>query len=270
MDIKTILAGALLGMSVIACGPAPPPEPELDQSAIIVFVHGAWGGGWQFHKVEPLVQKAGFTVYRPTLTGLGERVHLARPEIDLSTHIEDIVKVFEFEDLSDVVLVGHSYGGMVIAGVAERVPHRIAQLIYFDAVVPRDGESVMDLVGDRLDRMAVAGGAGGEPWELVPLWVEEGRNPPVDVPQPVATFTEPIALGNPDVELIPTTFLLTVEAGQTRDDFDAMADRARSRGWPVITMEGGHNPYWFQPDAFVEVLLGIVDSGPAKRGPAPE
>ncbi len=73
MDIKTILAGALLGLSVIACGPAPPPEPEADQSTTIVFVHGAWGGGWQYHKVEPLLEEAGHTVYRPTMTGLGER-----------------------------------------------------------------------------------------------------------------------------------------------------------------------------------------------------
>ena len=84
----------------------------------------------------------------------------------------------------------------------------------------------------------------------------------MDVPHPLDTLTEPIALGNPDVELIPTTFLLTVEAGKDSDDFDAMADRARTRGWPMVTMEGGHNPHWFQPEAFVEVLLEIVDGGP--------
>ena len=262
MNIKTILAGALLGMSVIACGPAQPPEPEADLSTTIVFVHGAWGGGWQYHKVEPLLEEAGYTVYRPTMTGLGERVHLANPEIDLSTHIEDIVKVLEFEDLSDIVLVGHSYGGMVIAGVAERVPQRIAQMVYFDAFVPEDGEAVMDLVGDRLNQPVASGADGGEPWQVVPSWVEEGKKPPVDVPHPLATFTESIALGNPDVEFISTTFLLTVEAGKDSDAFDAMADRARSRGWPVITMEGGHNPYWFQPEAFVDVLLEIVDLAP--------
>jgi len=264
VDVKTVFAGALFAVCVVACGapPSPAPDPDRGRAATIVFVHGAWGGGWQFHKVEPLLEQIGYTVYRPTLTGLGERVHLANPEIDLSTHIEDIVKVFEFEDLSDVVLVGHSYGGMVITGVADRVPQRIAQLVYFEALVPIDGESCVDLVGDRLERMAVAGGRGGEPWQLVPLWVEEGESPPVDVPQPEKTFTESIELGDLEAAAIPTTFLLTVEAGQRIDDFDVFAARARSRGWPVITMEGGHNPQWFQPESFVDVLREIVDAGP--------
>ncbi len=258
MDIKTTVAGALLGISAIACGPVPPSEPVAADKSTIVFVHGAWGGGWQFHKVEPLLEAAGHRVYRPTMTGLGERVHLAGPRVDLSTHIEDIVNVLEFEDLSSVVLVGHSYGGMVISGVAERVPQRIARLVYFDALVPSDGESVMDLVGDRLGRMAMAGAGGAEPWQLVPLWVEEGKPLPVDVPQPMATFTEPIKLGNPEAQDIPTAFLLTVEAGKTSDEFDFFAERARARGWPVATMEGGHNPQWFQPEAFVDALIGVI------------
>ena len=130
-----------------SCGPGPTEKPAESNPRTIVFVHGAWGGGWQYKKVQPLLEEAGctvevpaaqtccgqpaynsgdrkdagYTVYRPTMTGLGERVHLARPDIGLSTHIEDIVEVLEFEELYEIVLVGHSYGGMVIAGVAERV-----------------------------------------------------------------------------------------------------------------------------------------------------
>lgn len=252
------------------CGPRRAAAP-VDTAAggprpTVLFVHGAWGGGWQFHKVDPLLRKAGCTVYRPTLTGLGERVHLAGPDVNLSTHVEDVVKVFEFENLDRVILVGHSYGGMVISGVAERMPQRIARLVYVDALVPEDGESVMDLAAGRIPKMAELGGTGSEPWQLVPLWVKQGKPPPLDVPQPLATFTEPIRLANPTARALPATYILTVVAGSTTDEFDRFRDRARARGWSVVEMEGGHNPYWFQPEAFVEVLLGVVEETPAGKG----
>lgn len=257
--VPWLLIGAVLLVLVGSCKPSQREESgEESARKTIVFVHGAWGGGWQYTRVQPLLERAGHTVYRPTMTGLGERVHLAGPGVGLSTHIEDIVKVLEFEDLREVVLVGHSYGGMVIAGVAERVPERISKLVYFDAFVPQDGESVAGLVGDALDSMAVAGGGGAEPWQLVPRWVEEGEAPPVDVPQPILTFTEQIVLSNPDAAQLPAAFLLTVEAGKDADDFDFFADRARDRGWAVFEMEGSHNPHWFQPESFVEVLLGVL------------
>ena len=192
------------------------------------------------------------------MTGLGERVHLSGPEVGLSTHIEDIVKVLEFEDLHDIVLVGHSYGGMVISGVADRVPERIALLVYFDAILPEDGESVAMLAGDLIARLVSSGGDGGESWLLVPGWVPPGQQPPVDVPQPLLTFTETIHLDNPESLRLPAAFLLTVEAGKDVDDFDAYAARARARGWEVFEMEGTHNPHWYQPEAFVEVLLQII------------
>ena len=129
-----LLIGFIAVIFVAACAPAQPDQAGKTAPRTIVFVHGAWGGGWQYTKVQPLLEAAGYTVYRPTMTGLGERVHLARPDVGLSTHIEDIVNVLEFEDLHDIVLVGHSYGGMVIAGVAERVPRRIAKLVFFDAI----------------------------------------------------------------------------------------------------------------------------------------
>ena len=253
-----LLIGVIVVVCAVACAPAPSEGPGEATQLTIVFVHGAWGGGWQFHKVQPLLEEAGFTVYRPTMTGLGERVHLAGPGVGLSTHIEDIVNVLEFEDLHEVMLVGHSYGGMVIAGVADRVPHRIAKLVFMDAIVPEDGESVAGLLGEAIDTMAAAGGGGAEPWQLVPLWVEEGEQPPVDVPQPILTFTEPIVLNNMEAARLPAAFILTIEPGKEVDEFDLFAARARDWGWEVVEMEGGHNPYWFQPEAFVEVLLRVV------------
>ncbi|BET69112.1 hypothetical protein ASA1KI_40300 [Opitutales bacterium ASA1] len=107
-----------------------------------VIVHGAWGGGWAFREVEKLLRADGHQVHRITLTGQGERAHLASPEIDLDLHIQDVVSTLEFEELKNVVLVGHSYGGMVITGVADRVYPRIAHTVHLDAILPVDGESV--------------------------------------------------------------------------------------------------------------------------------
>src|SRR5215216_473082 len=104
-----------------------------------VLVHGGWHGGWCWKRVAPLLRDAGHDVYTPTLTGLGERVHLASPQVNLTTHITDVVNVIEFEDLSEVVLVGHSYGGVVITGVASKVSDRIKDLVYLDAFVAKDG-----------------------------------------------------------------------------------------------------------------------------------
>ncbi len=266
--IGRVLIAVVAAISTVACSSTRPEVSRETDFRTIVFVHGAWGGGWQYTRVQPLLEEAGYTVYRPTMTGLGERVHLAGPEIGLSTHIEDIVKVLEFEDLHDIVLIGHSYGGMVVSGVADRAPDRIARLVYFDAILPEDGESVEGLFGDALDGMATAGGGGAEPWQLVPAWVEKGKPPPVDVPQPLLTFTEPIELDNPAATLIPSAFLLTVEPGIETDSFDVFAARARDRGWYVVEMEGGHNPHWFQPETFVGVLLELLralDGYPAMR-----
>ncbi len=110
-----------------------------------VLVHGGHHGGWCYQKVARLLRKAGHEVYTPTLTGLGERQHLLNPGVDLEMHITDVVGVLTFEDLHDVILVGHSYGGMVITGVADRAPDRIKELVFLDAAHPRNGESLADV-----------------------------------------------------------------------------------------------------------------------------
>src|ERR1700750_3489666 len=112
-----------------------------------LLCHGAWGGGWSWKKMHPLMQAAGHRLLTPTYTGLGERAHLANPDVDLETHIQDILNIIKYEDLRDVVLLGHSYGGMVATGVAERARESIDQMIYLDAFVPRDGQSLFDFNG---------------------------------------------------------------------------------------------------------------------------
>lgn len=218
---------------------------------VIVIVHGAWGGAWAFREVDSLLTAKGYTVYRPTLTGQGERVHLASPEIGLNTHIEDVVNTFLYEDLHDVVLVGHSYGGMVITGVADSLPGRISKMIYVDAFVPENGESVERMREGKYTRMPLDGNGG-----LVPPWVPPGQKPPSDVPHPYKTFVDRITLKNPLRSEIPAVFILTVDRGTdaAADDFAFAAQRAREKGWPVLQLEGDHNPQWSAPEAFADLL----------------
>lgn len=217
----------------------------------IVIVHGAWGGAWAFRKVDAELREKGYNVYRPELTGLGERVHLSRPDIGLSTHIEDVVNMILFEDLHDIILVGHSYGGMVITGVADRVPDRIKRLIYVDAFAPTDGESASSIVGesDFLKRMTKGD-------YIVPEWVKPDQPPPHDVPQPLKTFNDRIVLKNQAARKLPATYILTVEKDKEAkdDDFYKQSLRAKERGWPVLQLTADHNPQWSATEAFVEML----------------
>ena len=114
-------------------------------SKTFLVCHGAWSAGWAWKKMHPLMQAAGHRLVTPTYTGLGERAHLANASIDLNSHIEDMLNVIKYEDLRDIVLIGHSYGGMVATGVADRARDKVAQLIYIDAFVPQDGQSLLDL-----------------------------------------------------------------------------------------------------------------------------
>jgi pimeloyl-ACP methyl ester carboxylesterase len=258
MKIKRILSGCSLILlfavaSLIAHAQAR--KTDVPTKPTIVIVHGAWGGSWAFRKVEALLREKGFNVYRPQLTGLGERVHLARPDIGLSTHIDDVVNTILFEDLHDIILMGHSYGGMVITGVADRVPDRIRRLVYVDAFVPNDGESVMSFTGTRGDwlKPMIKGDY------IVPPWVKPNQPPPKDVPQPLKTFTESIVLKNKAGLKVPATYILTVDAGKEAkdDDFWPQAQRARERGWPVEQLTADHNAQWSAPEALVEMLARI-------------
>lgn len=230
-------------------------KPETTTRPTIVIVHGAWGGSWAWRQVEVLLREKGFNVYRPQLTGLGERVHLSRPDIGLSTHIDDVVNMILYEDLHDIILMGHSYGGMVITGVADRVPDRIRRLVYVDAFVPNDGDSAMSLVGSGGDwlKSMIKGDY------IVPAWVKPDQPPPHDVPQSLRTFTEAISLKNNAARKLPATYILTVEAGKEakNDDFWPQSQRAKQRGWPVLQLTADHNAQWSAPVALVEMLAGI-------------
>jgi len=253
--MKPRLLLVILALAGIVRLPAAESVPGNPHPAL-VSVHGAWAGGWQMKRVAPFLEAQGWKVYRPSLSGLGEHFNTASPDIGLGTHIDDIVNFIEFEDLHDVILLGHSYGGMVITGVADRIPGRIRRLVYLDALLPANGESLMNLIKPgTLDIARMTKGGF-----VIPTWVKPDWHPPMDEPQPLKTFTEPIVLQNQTAAAkLPATYILTVEKGKRPedDDFYAAAERARARGWPVLIMEGDHVVNWRQPEALAKLLLSL-------------
>jgi pimeloyl-ACP methyl ester carboxylesterase len=247
------MRSSILVLAALAClgtAAAAPPKPH----RTYVIVHGAWGGSWDWHVVDSMLTARGNVVYRPSLTGLGERVHLASTNVGLATHIDDVVNTIVWENLHDVVLVGHSYGGMVITGVADRIPDRIGRLIYLDAFVPESGESVlglMDSSGAAFFRSNTRDGY------IVPPWVTDLSVIPRDVPQPLHTFSDTLRLSNPAGRRVPATYILTVEPGQTPDAFQRYADRAAARGWPVERLQADHIPERSARVALVALLERI-------------
>lgn len=236
-----LLIGTVLCLPVVA----------QKQNTTYVIVHGAWGGSWAFKKTDSLMTAHGYTVYRPSLTGQGERVHLATQDVDLSTHVNDVVNMIIFEDLKDIVLVGHSYGGMVISGVADRVPDRIRKLIFLDAFVPNEGESVKSMQGEAFNGMLRMEKDG----YLVPPWVKAGQKPPMDVPHPLKTLTEQVSFKEAASKL-SATYILTVDPGKKpeEDGFYASSQRAKERGYKVLEMTADHNPQWSKVEELVKLL----------------
>ena len=221
-----------------------------------VVVHGAWGGGWDWRAVDSLLTKDGNKVQRVTLTGLGERHHLASPDIGLYTHIADVVNTILWENLHDVVLVGHSYGGMVITGVADRVPDRIKRLVYVDALLPDSGESVVTMQSVDTGRSNFLAQLTRGAY-LVPVWVQDTTVIPRDVPQSLKTFTDTLRLVNPARKNVAATYILTYEPQINPDPFQRYADRAAARGWPVLKMVSDHVVERTHRAELVQLLEGL-------------
>jgi pimeloyl-ACP methyl ester carboxylesterase len=187
--------------------------------ATYVLVHGSFWGSRAWTDLARLLRAAGHDVYAPSLTGLGERVHLASPEITLDTHILDVSGTLTYEELQDVVLVGHSYAGMVLTGVAERMPERIAHLVFLDAGIPRDGESLSSMMGpDWTELVLQLARTQGDGWRFGSRRADMGSLSPQEqswygraTPQPIQTWLQPLAVRNPAAALIrgPSSFART-------------------------------------------------------------
>jgi pimeloyl-ACP methyl ester carboxylesterase len=219
-----------------------------------LFVPGAWDGGWDYARVDSILTSKGDMVYRPTLTGLGERSHLGNANTNLTTYINDIVNVIKFENLHHIILVGHSFGGMVISGVAEQVPDRLAQLIYLDAMVPGNGESAKDVCGELWDQLMVP--FIQDSVVLYPFGPAKSTYP-TDVPQPLKTFTEPLKISNPMVSKIPTAYISMTQKGKSTHEKMGY-NRAKARNWKIYTLEGGHYAMREQPANLVKKLEEVL------------
>ena len=225
--------------------------------------HGAWSGGWAWKKMHPLMRAAGHRLVTPTYTGLGERAHLTSPAVDLETHILDVLNVIQYDDLRDIVLIGHSYGGMVATGVADRARQRIAQLIYLDAFVPRDGQSLFDLNEADVDTMRAAAKAG-EGWRVPPSppppdasaadldWLTPRR-----VNMPIKCFEARLKLQHGEPSL-PRSYIYATRITPA-DTFGQFAARARSEpGWRYFEIDASHTPNVSAPEALMAQLEKIV------------
>ena len=229
-------------------------------AATFLVCHGAWSAGWAWKKMHPLMVAAGHRLVTPTCTGLGEREHLANPSIDLETHIEDVINVIKYEDLRDVVLIGHSYGGMVATGVADRARDRIAQLIYLDAFVPEEEQSLLDLLPESERQRMLLLAKSGDGWRVPPNptppdtpqadleWLTERR-----VDMPIRCFETKLRLRGGRLTL-PRSYIYATRVSPV-DAFGPFAARAKSEpGWRYHEIDASHSPHVTAP----ELLMGML------------
>jgi pimeloyl-ACP methyl ester carboxylesterase len=237
-----------------------PVSSEVTAVATFVLVHGAFHGGWCYSRVARILRAAGHDVFTPTLTGLGERTHLAHMSVNLSLHVEDVAAVLRNEELTDVILCGYSYAGMVITGVAAAEGERIRTLVYLDAIVPQDGQSLFDVVGlETMQRTVAAAARDG----LVPSpgtaffnvnsadseWVERRC-----VPQAVATFVEAVRLTGRERAVRNRTYMFASNYGYAlnREIFDRLG---QDPAWRTVTIDAGHDMMIDAPEELAQALL---------------
>lgn len=231
--------------------------------ATFVVAHGAWSAGWAWKKMRPLMRAAGHELWTPTYTGLGERTHLGHADVTLDTHVQDIVAVLETEDLRDVNLIGHSYGGMVATGVADRARDRIAQLIYLDAFAPVNGQAVFDLVPPDIAAKMQAGaqasaGGYGIPSNPMPsdtspedqAWATPRRRP-----QPLQTFATKLRLS---AEPSAARHYIYAKRAGIGDTFGRFYARAKREGWRTFEVDASHNPHITNPQGLLAILQEIA------------
>lgn len=238
---------------------------SIDKS--LVLVHGSCHGGWCWNKMIPFLKMYDHEIYTPTLTGLGERSHILYESINLSTHINDIVQVFEYQDLYDVVLVGHSYGGMVIGGVAEKIPDRIRSMVFLDAYIPQDGKSGFDLIPGLRDiyeqrRLKEE----GKNWLVLSYTPEEfGVTSNDDInwmksrlcPMPFHTHDEPLSIKEIKPKRLSRTYITCTDFGDSM--FHSIKSK-ESAGWDYFELRRGHDSMITAPEELSRLLLKIINN----------
>ena len=232
--------------------------------ATFVLVHGAWHGGWCYGRVARLLRAAGHDVYTPTHTGVGERAHLNDYRITLSTHVRDVSNMIQYEDLSDVIMCGHSYGGMVITGVAAALGERIRSLVYLDAFLPEDGQSLFDLLAPEMVNqfLSLAKSNHGllPPIPAAAFNVNAKDAAWVDrtcVPQSLLTFTEGVRFTGKEAAVPNRTYILAT--GYDMHVFDQFYERVKNNPkWKAHAVPCGHDVMVDQPEELAKLLLAEV------------
>jgi pimeloyl-ACP methyl ester carboxylesterase len=235
--------------------------------ATFVLVHGAWHGRWCWSRVVPLLEAAGHRAFAPSLTGAGERVALLTKDVGLEVYVRDIVELIEEQRLRDVILVGHSYAGLVITGVADRVPDKVGHLVYFDTFVPKDGESMATVVGFLIGIFRRQARRHGDGWRIDPPARNSfGVTDAADVkwlrslltPQPLKSFDEPLRLKDPKiVARFPRTHFRCTRRGALVGLLGSLSPRSRPAepGWRLRELPTGHDAMITMPGDTAALLL---------------
>ena len=268
---RDVLKAAGLGAGFVATMGVPYWAQRMTAN-VFVLVHPAWHGAWFWKRVVPLLQGRGHQVFTPTLAGLGDRSHLASPEIGLETHVDDVVTVLKNENLRDAVLVGHSSSGAVITGAADRAPEHLGHVVYLDAFVPEDGQAVLDLVAPErrqmFETLVKTEGQGWlvprfapPPWETIvrdmwgvtdaddARWLIDGLRP-----TPFGHFTDPVRRRNPAAERLSRTYIRCTQFRNPR--FDQHAEMAqRTAGWRYRELAGPHHVAITMPGPVADLLM---------------
>ena len=253
---RSLLTGTAVAATTLAS-----PAPAQNAPRSFVLVHGAWRGGWCWRRVADRLEKQGHKVYAPSLTGLGDRSHLIGTRPTVTTHIDDIVNIIRFEDLQRVVLVGHSYGGLVISGVAEKVQKQIASIVFLDAFVPQNGQTIMSLsrqgLRDNVNAAIRRGDLGIPPASAAIFNVNQKDRAYVDrkcTPQPIGTYGDPVRLTGAREKIARKTYIRA--KGFNSAGFDAIAARlGADPSWNVHDMPCGHDAMIDMPDRLTELLI---------------
>jgi pimeloyl-ACP methyl ester carboxylesterase len=234
--------------------------------ATFVLVHGAWSGGWCYFKVAERLRALGHRVFTPTLTGQGERSHLTGTAINLTMHILDVLNVFHYERLDDVVLAGHSYGGMVITGLGDRIPDRLRALVYLDAFLPQDGQSLFDINVPAntqmfIDNAGKIGGLAVPPPPAAFFNVNPDDAQRVDelaTPFPIGCFTEKIRLSGKGISIRKHVYVHSTVLPR-ESPFKPFYERVKNDpGWSAHTLPCGHDAMLDMPDDVTRILLDAV------------
>ncbi len=258
------MIGGVAGVGFIASAPASAAYAQAGPKTF-VLVHGTFCGGWYWRRVADLLEKRGHKVFSPTLSGLGERSNLVSKEINLDTHVTDIANVFKWEDLTDVCLVVHSYGGWIGSGVVEQIGDRISSIVWLDAYKPEDGQRPIDFTNDAFRKLITSAAEKGEtsfqpPPKLPPVFVNEKDRDYVDsklTPQPIGTYFQPLKLSGAREKVAKKTYIRAMKFPNPAFD-KALAECKADKSWTAMETDSYHIVMLDEPQWLADTLVSAA------------